>query len=299
MMVKLYTLTEESTSLNNDYAVLLSSDGKFKGMPSIYKILLSAFVHDYIHEIRHTDKDKLLFAALNDNLGLEEYYDKIQDVGEILQSKYKQFKHTIRRRMDVFMVSGTFLAQMYQIKFNDCVKLYRTLQDILHHYKDFYITMVNTQDEFRTVLDLSKSEIKVINGLFKAAITSTGEYLCTDIILYKGDDVNHIAYSHVVYYNVLDETLVDNSVKQKVPIRSLIAPSSCVDYVSYIDATDSHSVYVPCILHYQKITNDPKTLGLTGKIDDYESAYASRVKFILDEISSYTEEWYKIELTSR
>lgn len=304
IIVKLYTLTEESTSLNNDFIKIFDSNEKFTRLAHIYKILLSAFVHDYIHETRHVDKDKLLFTILNTR-GLGDCND-IREVGVILQEKYQRFNHSLTRRIDTFMLAGTHLAQMQQVEFEDCIKLYKSLSTELRHYKDIYIAMVNAPDEFRTVLDLSKSEIKVINGLFKAAITSTGEYLCTDIILYKGDDVNHVAYSHVVYYNVLDETLVDNNVKQKVPLRSLIAPSSCIDYVSYIEATDSHYVYVPCILHYQKITNDPKTLGLTGKLDDYESAYASRVKFVLDEISSYTEEWYqnkvnayKIELTSR
>ena len=296
MVVKLYTLTEESTSLNNDFIKIFDSNEKFNRLAHIYRILLSAFVHDYIHETQHVDKDKLLFTILNTR-GLGDCND-IREVGVILQEKYQRFNHSLVRRIDTFMLAGTHLAQIQQVEFEDCIKLYKSLSTELHHYKDIYIAMVNTPDEFRTVLDLNKSEIKVINGLFKAAITSTGEYLCTDIILYKGDDVNHVTYSHVVYYNVLDETLVDNNVKQKVPLRSLIVPSSCTDYVSYIEITDSHAVYVPCILHYQKIQNSPQVLGLTGKIDDYSLKHNARIEFIKNEISTYTEEWYENKVKS-
>ena len=113
------------------------------------------------------------------------------------------------------------------------------------------------------------------------------------MILYKGDDVNYLEYSHVVYYNVLDETLVDNNIKEKIPLKSLVVPSECNDYVSYIEATHSHTVYVPCILHYQKIQNSPQVLGLTGKIDDYISKHNARIEFIKNEIAKYTEKWYE------
>ena len=110
------------------------------------------------------------------------------------------------------------------------------------------------------------------------------------MILYKGNDTEYLEYSHVVYYNVLDGTLVDNNVKAKIPLKSLVVPSTCTDYVSYIEATRSHTVYVPYILHYQKIQNSHRELGLTGKIDDHNLKHDARIEFIKNEISTYTEE---------
>ena len=296
MVVKLYELTPASKSLNDDFIELLSSSDKFDKASDIYKLLLSAFVHDYIHGIHHVDKDKILFAILNTSeLG---EYNKIREAGEMLQEEYQRFNHNIPRRIDTFILSGTYLAQSQYVVFGDCTKLYRSLSEDLRRYKDIYIKLSTAQNEFKTVLDLNKKEIKVINGLFKAAITSTSEYLCTDMILYKGDDVNYLEYSHVVYYNVLDETLVDNNVKAKIPLKSLTIPSTCTNYVSYIETTHSHTVYVPCILHYQKIQNNPKELGLTGKIDDYSLKHNARIEFIKHEISTYTEKWYENKVKS-
>lgn len=190
MLVKLYSLTPESTSLNDDFITLLNSDKNFDGVSSIYKILLSAFVHDYIHNIKNTDKNKLLFSILNSREIME--CNKIKDVGNILQERYQRFHNAIQTRIDTFILAGTYLAQMQYIMFDNCIKLYRTLSSALRHFNDIYIILFTKVDEFNTVLDLNKSEIKVINGLFKAAITSTNEYLCTDMILYKGDDVNYM-----------------------------------------------------------------------------------------------------------
>ena len=296
MVVKLYELTSASKSLNNDFIELLNINESFDKAADIYKLLLSAFVHDYIHEIHHIDKDKILFAMLNDSeLG---ECDKIREAGEMLQEEYRRFNHNTPRRINSFILSGTRLAQLQEVMFGDCNKLYRSLPKDLHHYKDIYIKLSTAPDEFKTVLDLNKREIKVINGLFKAAITSTSEYLCTDMILYKGDNVDYLEYSHVVYYNVLDETLVDNNVKEKIPLKSLVVPSACTDYVSYIEATNSHTVYVPCILHYQKIQNSPQALGLTGKIDDYSLKHNARIEFIKNEIAKYTEKWYENKVKS-
>lgn len=296
MVVKLYELTSASKSLNDDFIELLNINKTFDKVAEIYKLLLSAFVHDYIHEIHHIDKDKILFAILNTSeLG---ECNTIREAGEVLQEEYQQFNHNIPRRINSFILFGTHLAQLQHVMFDDCTKLYRSLSKELHHYKDIYITLSITQNEFKTVLDLNKKEIKVINGLIKAAIRSTGEYLCTDMILYKGDDVNYIEYSHVVYYNILDETLVDNNVKEKIPLKSLTIPSTCTDYVSYIEATHSHTVYVPCILHYQKIQNSPQALGLTGRIDDYISKHNARIEFIKNEIAKYTEKWYENKVKS-
>lgn len=241
--------------------------------------------------MHHTDKDKLLFAILNTR-ELEEC-DTIKEAGEMLQEKYQRFNHTISQRISTFMLSRMYIAGLRYKSFDDCFKLYRMLSKELFYYKDIYIIMINRENEFKTVLDLNEREIKVINGLFKAAITSTGRYICTDMILYKGDDVNYIEYSHVVYYNVLDETLVDNNIKEKIPLKLLFIPSKCKNYVSYIEATHSHTVYVPYILHYQKIQNSRQELGLTGRIDDYNLKHDARIEFIKNEISTYTEEWYK------
>lgn len=87
MIVKLYELTSESKSLNNDFIELLSSSDKFDEVSDIYKLLLSAFIHDYMHGIHHADKDKLLFAILNTR-ELEEC-DTIKEAGEMLQENIR------------------------------------------------------------------------------------------------------------------------------------------------------------------------------------------------------------------
>lgn len=281
MLVKLYSLTSSNISLSDSFELILS------GIHSathevIYKYLLSAFVHDYINNNKNNvDKNKLLFISKID----EEYIN----VDE-LDDKYKAFVAE-NMRMDIFIGHSGNIASRHIITMYDDLNL----KDILVHFKDIYILLFTKESEYKTVLDLNRKEIQFSRKMIKRSITSTGDYICTDMILYKGNDTSLLEYSHVVYYNLLDNTLIDNNERRKVPLTNLIIPSNVHNYVSYIELTNSHTVYVPCILHYQKIHNNSKALGLTGKLSDYENpqAHTSRIKFIIDEVSSYTEDWYR------
>ena len=128
--------------------------------------------------------------------------------------------------------------------------------------------------------------------MFKAALTGTGEYLCTDIIMYKGNDEDLIDYSHAVYYNVLEGTLIDNKEKSKIDIEKYIPSKDCNNFVDYIEANNTHTVYVPCILHYQKIMHNTRELGLIGTIDAYKTKSKQRINFIKNEVLRYNEKWY-------
>ena len=194
----------------------------------------------------------------------------------------EEYEHAqIDNRFDEFIGNCGNISSRIFITTLEACHLFQNLDNTLMHFKDIYIVLMFQHNEFENVLNLNKDEINVAKKLIKSAIQA---------ILYKGNDEEYIEYSHVVYYNLLDNTLINNHERSITPLRDIVMPKEAHDYVSYIESKGSHVVYVPCILHYQKINNDPKTLGLVGKLDKYESHRKERIDFIKEQLATYTEE---------
>ena len=45
------------------------------------------------------------------------------------------------------------------------------------------------------------------------------------------------------------------------------------------------------MLHYQKINNDPESLGLIGTYKNYNAKYSERINFIKQQLATYKESW--------
>lgn len=279
---KLYELTPTTTSLSHSFSSILSEISSASSN-IVYKYLLSAFVHDYINNIRKVDKRKILFI-------MTKHHDEESIDISALDEEYEHAQ--INDRFDEFIGNCGNISSRKLITTSEACSLSQNLNNTLMYFKDIYIVLTFRRNEFENVLNLNKDEINVAKKLIKSAITSTGDYICTDMILYKGNDEEYIEYSHVVYYNLLDNTLIDNHERRAVPLSDIVMPKEAHDYVSYIESKGSHVVYVPCVLHYQKINNDPKALGLVGKLDKYESHRNERIDFIKEQLATYTEEWY-------
>lgn len=289
---KLYELLPHNISLNMPFNKILNIDTKYKNISTVYKYLLAAFLQDYLHNIKPMDRDKILFAALNDDNIKINRCNTLQEAASILQKLYKDFNHNLEAQTRTFLLLETNLAYILHIQFSRVLTFHKYLNEVLKHYKDIYIILNTTEEQFKMTVSLNTEECDVIRGMLKAALTSTNEYLCTDMILYKGNDTNLIKYSHVVYYNVLDNTLIDNDSVNITDISSFLPPKKCKDFVEYVKKKQTHTIYVPCILHYQKIQNDAQKIGFIGTIKDYNLKRNDRIQFIKDVINEYSEPWY-------
>ena len=275
-----------------NFTEILNINTNYNTLYTVYKYLLAAFLNDYLHNTKHTDKDKILFAAINDDNYDINNCETLQEAASILQKLYISFNHNIEVQTKTFILTGTNLAQVMRIPCSRALVLHKHLKDELKYYKDIYIILDTSNDEFDMTVMLNDRECKIIKSMLKAALTSTDEYLCTDIILYKGNDTDMIKYSHVVYYNILDNTLIEDNERDIVSITKLLPPDNCQDFADYVEKSNSHIIYVPCILHYQKIQNNALSLGLTGNMKDYISKRSNRIQFVKNIINTYSEKWY-------
>ena len=254
-------------SLNNPFSEIVS------GVDNILIDLLSSYVYDYIHEINNTDLDKFMFVVKNLEKIME--FTNITKLRKFLDENYAKFSHSKILKCDFFIGLALYPnhINMVHINFRLVRQFQRKLSDYLKASNDVYF-MISIPDDIDTTDDLTLDDIKHIKTLFKISITSTEDYICTDMICYKA---NEKGFNHVVYYNLLDSTLTDDTIKTKTGIRDIIH--------------DDDYVFIPCLMHYQKLRHNE--FNLDGTYKTYDSTYQNRIDFIKHQISSYQEQWIK------
>lgn len=264
---QLYSMTDTKTSLNSSFSeIVLSSDR------DVIIQLLSAYIHDYVRGELNPDIDKFVFVIKNlENISSITDLQKLQ---KYLDMKYKEFSHSKLIKTDFFIGLSLFeFITIESINFRLVRRFHRELEKRLRKDNDVYF-LITIPDEIDNVYSFTSDDLTYIKTLFKIAITSTAEYICTDIICYEADESG---FHHVIYYNILDSTFTDDEAKRKRPLRELLH--------------DDDYVYVPCLLHFQKLHSD--SLTLNGTFKRYEELYEERIQFIKEQISHYKEPWIR------
>ena len=196
------------------------------------------------------------------------------------EMEYKQFSI-------VGVNAGTYKAPDIRVFFKKCGL------NILHKLP----TVMRTDD---VLINVSKYSIMLDN------------HVCTDMILSK-HKVGDKSYQHVVYYNVLENIMEDNSVLYYVPYTDLTSSNHVkkvrrnlydkTDLVEGINCVFDGYYYVPEMLHYQNMR------GYKTKISEFISKEPTlinlrkRLGFLLEYInaskSKYANEFrtYKFTLT--
>lgn len=254
-------------SLNRPFSEIVSS------ADNIFIDLLSSYVYDYIHEIHNSDLDKFIFVIKNLEKIIE--FTNISKLHKFLDKNYDKFSHSKNFKCDFFIGLSLYPEHINieYVNFRLVKQIQRKLSNYLKTSNDVYF-MISIPDDIDTIDDLTLDDIKHIKTLFKISITSTENHVCTDIILYKADEAG---FNHVVYYNLMDSTLTDDTIKSKLKIRDLIY--------------DDNYVFIPCLLHFQKLRHD--NFNLDGTYKTYDETYQARIDFVKCQISSYREQWIK------
>ena len=267
IMKHLYYLTDPSISINQPFSEIILDDEK-----DVLIQLLSAYTHDFVNNVSNPDLDKILFVVKN--LATIESITDIQKLRKYLDNNYKTFSHSKLIKTDLFL--GLCLYEYVTIDsigLRSVKRLQKDLERRLRNNADVYF-LITIPDDIDTISDLTDDDLKCIKLLYKIVMTSTDRYICTDIICYEGDEDG---FDHVIYYNMLDSTFTDDDMKEKRQLRSL--------------HNDSSYIYIPCLLHFQKLHSED--LKLDGTFKRYEELYENRIQFIREQISGYTEPWIK------
>lgn len=264
-IVKYLHMRNAETSINSQFSEIVSSS------ENIMLDLLSAYTHDYILDKQMLDLDKFMFVIKN----LEKIvsFTNTKKLHKFLDTEYSSFSHFKLFRTDFFIGLGLYpTVKCEGIQFRLIKQLQRTLSEHLRDTHDIYI-IVSMPDTIDDSDDLTLDDMKCIKTLYKLAMTSTSEYVCTDILCYEADESG---FGHVVYHNLMDETLTDDQHKMDRYLREL--------------SHDDDYIYIPFILHFQKLHND---LNLDGTFKTYNKSYDKRIALIKEQLSSYTESWYQ------
>lgn len=233
--------------------------------------LLTAYTHDYINDNSNPDLDKFIFLIKN----LDEIYrfEEIEELHVFLDSSYKLFSHSKLFKLDFFLGMGSHnKVSLININLQRVSGLYEQLTKYLYNVSDNYF-IISMPENVKSQKDLTIEHIKCIKKLFKIAAMSTPEYVCTDILCYEVDESG---FDHVVYYNLMDNVLTDDMIKQYRTFKSI--------------RQDNDYIYVPFVLHFQKLRNN---LGFDGTFKTYAKSYYKRIAFVKEQLLTYTEPWYQ------
>lgn len=297
LITKLYEATPITLSLTNTFSDILKkvrSDEK-EDLYMAFRHLLSAFIHDFIRNSKYTDKDKLLFSVIEmPNLNIAISNGKFKEFDD----KYTLFNHSAETRADDSFVSliSPYSTHLVDMPFNKYDGIIKIIKGYLTHYKDIFILLTDRYHHFDNVSILKAEDIKCLRAIFKAAFTATNEYVCTDMIMYKGNEKEYPEYTHVVYYNILDSTLLDDyNNRENILISDYIPTVDCKSFSDYTINNGKLDIYIPTVLHFQKIPNTPSKLGLISRIDSYASHKIERINFAKEVAKSQDAEWCKLK----
>lgn len=233
--------------------------------------LLTAYAHDYIHNNSNPDLDKFIF--LIKNLDKIYQFEEIEELHAFLDSSYKSFSHSKLFKINFFLGMGLHnKVSPINVNLQRVSGLYEQLTKYLYNIPDNYF-IISMPENVKSQKDLTIEHIKCIKKLFKIAVMSTPEYVCTDILCYEVDEDG---FDHTVYYNLMDNVLVDDMIKQYRTFKSI--------------RQDDNYIYVPFVLHFQKLRNN---LGFDGTFKTYNTSYDKRMAFVKEQLLTYTEPWYQ------
>ena len=283
LLTKFYNFAKYDISLSMTFIELINACSSYEGVDSIFKILTSAAAHDYVKGIPIDIRKFIFFVSKLNDRTLHRRIGK-KRIAEILQEGFEEFGETEMIGFDKFILDTMTFTRRLDITTNIAASLHTRLKSTLNYYVDYYVVLETEEYEFQNIYNLETDEFAVIQDMTRAALTSTGEYLCTDMLLYTGEN-----FTHVVYYNLLDGRLMDNDYVAVTKLSSLI-PSKIHNSLSeFVADMGTDDVYVPFILHYQKIDNEPRKLGMCGNMKEYESHVKERKAFIIQQLLTYHE----------
>ena len=282
MVQKIYDLSPSNISLSNSFSKI--TNGIYYAYSGfIYKYLLSAFMHDYVNmKNRGFDVRKFLFMNL--------LHDKETSIEmRKLDNEFSKFIVPNHFRSNAFIPYIDNLAEFHYLNMTDVILLHKTLQWYLSSNDAYFIYDFNCKD----VSSIDESYLNASRRMLMAALTSTSRYVCTDITFYKYNDTDLGYGEHAVTYNVLEQTMIDDHVKVACDINYLTIPPKCNSYAQYVEMTGKRNLYLPFALHYIKIDNNARTLGLVGNSLEYTLRHNERLRFIERNINVMYEDWFK------
>lgn len=292
LVKELYEFTPRTTTLNGNFSDALKYNKKSEITELIiYRCLFSAYIHDTMKG-KTSDKDMILYALLHDDIYMNEKAKSLEEYKNVLQEGYNKFDKQLPVRINTLPMAG--LTQfIYRLDILDIGYISSIISLAKNAPTDSYVMLDDRRNIFENIQSINLTKFKFINTLFNIILTGDGEYICTDVIMYEVSPENP-NFTHVVYYNVLDETLVNDDKEDPLfNILKYIPPKTCANYTEYKNITKEKTVYIPCVLHFQKIRHNPKTLGLVGISDEYVKKQKNRLQFIRRQINKYEERWYQ------
>ena len=213
-----------------------------------------------------------------------ELYNKPQMINDELYLKFdKSIKISINIISRLFyktVMSTLKCDNMFMLEsvFNDINKICQNkIRD-----QDFYFII-------ETPKDIDADTIPIFNGLYlMTKYIYANNYVCTDMLL-KAKHANDKSFSHISYYNIMEEKLQSDDVIFNVPITRLLFLKSYTEQsfiikqksvnmafvskgyhkdsiISAMNKNFTHIVYVPICFHLQLINADLTKYGYSNKL---------------------------------
>lgn len=246
---------------NQNYFKLLSNS---KNIKKHFFYLMQEYV--CVSKSHVPERNKVLSEIRNRLLYLYNYSNDniiITDIAQQLDDDYKECYEGANNSIIEQILGGAYYRR---------IGIDENIDDSLHG-TDMYISF-RTSDILERALTIDNDEAENITSLLNSILDIHGEYICTDAIITQWA-ISDSKPKHVVYYNVLTETMQNDDAVYHIPINELkyenvsnikeIITSKLNNNeinVLHFDTENIFSIFIVECAHFQKLIHTKEDIAV-------------------------------------